>query len=288
MVKNVQKYDLRLPLKVTNPVVFSSPHSGRDYPKDFVKTSVLSKTHLRSSEDAFVEELFAGVIAFGSPLLAAVAPRAYVDLNRKEDELDPSIIEGAKAVYSNPRVASGLGVIPRVVSDRRQIQLGKMTMAEAQERIDMYYTPYHTILTELLGQAKLKFGTAVLLDCHSMPNDAVQNAMAPGGARPDIILGNRFGASTRQDVFDVVEAALKDQGFIVGRNSPFAGGYITQKYGVPERNRHAVQIEVNRGLYMNEKTIKKTRDFEDVQAALRSAARRICNSFGENIALAAE
>ncbi|KAB7610197.1 N-formylglutamate amidohydrolase [Amylibacter sp. SFDW26] len=287
-IKNVHKYDLRLPLKVTNPVVFSSPHSGRDYPKDFVKRSVLSKAHLRSSEDAFVEELFGGVVAFGSPILAALAPRAYVDVNRGADELDPSIIEGAKAAYNNPRVASGLGVIPRVVSDRRQIQSGKMSMQEAIERIDNFYHPYHKLLMELISQAKVKFGMAVLLDCHSMPNDALQNAMAPGGARPDIILGNRFGASTRQDIFEVVETALKNEGFIVGRNSPFAGGYITQKYGVPVKNQHTVQIEINRGLYMNEKRIRKNREFDNVQTALRNASRKICDSFGQSISLAAE
>ncbi len=284
----MKKYDLRLPLKVTNPVIFSSPHSGREYPKDFVKKSVLSKSHLRSSEDAFVEELFATVNAFGSPLLAALAPRAYVDLNRGVDELDPSIIEGAKAAYNNPRVASGLGVIPRVVSDRRQIQSGKMSMGEALSRIETYYTPYHEMLVELITHAKSKFGMAVLLDCHSMPSDALQNAMAPGGLRPDIILGDRFGASTRQDVFDVVETALKDQGFIVGRNTPFAGGYITQKYGVPARNQHTIQIEINRGMYMNEKRIRRSRDFENVQTALRAASRNICDSFGQNISLAAE
>ncbi len=284
----MKKYDLRLPLKVTNPVIFSSPHSGREYPKDFVKKSVLSKSHLRSSEDAFVEELFATVNAFGSPLLAALAPRAYVDLNRGADELDPSIIEGAKAAYNNPRVASGLGVIPRVVSDRRQIQSGKISMGEALSRIETYYTPYHEMLVELITHARSKFGMAVLLDCHSMPSDALQNAMAPGGLRPDIILGDRFGASTRQDVFDVVETALKDQGFIVGRNTPFAGGYITQKYGVPVRNQHTIQIEINRGMYMNEKRIRRSRDFENVQTALRAASRNICDSFGQNISLAAE
>lgn len=284
----MKKYDLRLPLKVTNPVVFSSPHSGRDYPKDFVKRSVLSKTYLRSSEDAYVEELFAGVIAFGSPLLSALAPRAYVDVNRGIDELDPSIVEGAKAAYNNPRVASGLGVIPRVVSDRRQIQTGKITMEEAAARLESCYIPYHKILSELLAQAKLKFGMAVLLDCHSMPSDALQNTMASGGARPDIILGNRFGGSTRQDIFEVVETALKDEGFVVGRNTPFAGGYITQKYGTPTQNQHAIQIEINRGLYMNERRIRRSRKFEDVQCALRTASRKICDSFGQNMALAAE
>ena len=284
----MRNYDLRLPLKVTNPVVFSSPHSGRNYPKDFVRNSILSKTQLRSSEDAFVEELFGGVIAFGSPLLAASAPRAYVDVNRGGDELDPSIIEGAKAVYNNPRISSGLGVIPRVVSDRRQIQSGKMSMEEAMKRLETCYAPYHKILTELLAHAKMKFGMAILLDCHSMPNDALQNAMAPGGARPDIILGNRFGASTRQDVFDVVETALKEVGFAVGRNTPFAGGYITQKYGVPAKNQHTVQIEINRSLYMNEKRIRKNRDFENVQTAIRTASRMICDNFGQSVSLAAE
>jgi N-formylglutamate amidohydrolase len=285
---NLKKYELSLPEKVTNPVVFSSPHSGRDYPVDFVEQSVLPKMHLRSSEDAFVDALFAGVVDFGAPLLAAVVPRAYVDLNRGPEELDPSIITGAKNPLNNPRISSGLGVIPRVVSEGRHIQNGKMSMETALARINDSYHPYHVKLVELLAQAKAGFGLAVLIDCHSMPSDALQNAMAPGGQRPDIILGNRYGASASHDIFAIVEDAFKKQGFVVGRNAPFAGGYITQKYGVPSKGQHVVQVEINRALYMHEKNIEKNPHFTDVRIRLSEAAREICSKALPDMQLAAE
>ncbi len=285
---SLKKFDLRLPEKVTNPVIFSSPHSGCDYPTEFVEQSVLSKTQLRSSEDAFVDELFVKVVDFGSPLLTAKAPRAFVDLNRGPEELDPSIVAGAKNPYNNPRISSGLGVIPRVVSEGRHIQGGKMSMESAQARIKDYYHPYHDLLTELLERAKHWFGMAVLIDCHSMPSDALQNAMAPGGLRPDIILGNRYGASASDDIFKIIEDAFKDQGFIVGRNAPFAGGYITQKYGVPSREQHVVQVEISRALYMHEETIEKNTQFDEVRLRLSNAAQDICKNSIPEIRLAAE
>ncbi len=284
----MKKFDLNLPQKVTNPVVFSSAHSGRKYPVDFVTGSVLSQKHLRSSEDAFVDELFAGVTDFGSPLLTAIMPRAYVDLNRGADELDPSIIEGAKTAYNNPRIASGLGVIPRVVAEGRQIQSGKLTMQQAKVRINDYYHPYHHMLAKLLVEAHLSFGQAVLIDCHSMPSDALQNAMAPHGRQPDIILGNRYGASTNKDVFDLIEASFKKQGFVVGRNTPFAGGHITQRYGAPSNGQHVVQVEINRALYMDEKRIEKTEGFVNLQASLIRATREICEKIVPEARMAAE
>ena len=284
----MKKFNLNLPKKVTNPVVFSSAHSGRKYPVDFVTGSVLSQKHLRSSEDAFVDELFVDVTRFGAPLLSAIMPRAYVDLNRGVDELDPSIIQGAKKTYNNPRIASGLGVIPRVVSEGRQIQRGKLTMQQAKARIDDYYHPYHQMLAELLDQARLRFGLAVLIDCHSMPNDALRNARALGGRRPDIILGNRYGASAGKHVFDVIERCFKDQGFIVGRNTPFAGGHITQKYGIPSKGQHVVQVEINRALYMDEKHIEKTPGFVNLQSSLMRVAQDICDKTTPDVRMAAE
>ena len=281
-------YDLRLPKTVTNPVVFSSPHSGRDYPEEFVKKSILTELQLRSSEDAYVDELYSAVVDFGSPLLTAKSPRAFVDLNRGPEEFDPSIIEGANTPYNNPRIASGLGVIPRVVSEGRQIQEGKITMSEALSRIRDVYYPYHNFLVELMMQAKFRFGIALLIDCHSMPNDALQNAMAPGGQRPDVILGNRFGASASAPIFEIVEWAFKEQGFIVGRNTPFAGGHITQKYGSPSKGQHVVQVEINRSLYMNEETITKNKHFDDISARLSEVSFKICDKMLLSVGMAAE
>jgi N-formylglutamate amidohydrolase len=285
---SLKSFDLRLPKKVTNPVVFSSPHSGSDYPQDFVASSNLAPNHLRSSEDAFVDDLFGRVVTFGSPLLSATAPRAYVDLNRGPDEFDPRIVKGAKDPFNNPRIASGLGVIPRVVSHGRQIQSGKISMDDATDRVKQFYRPYHSMLVELLAQAKLKFGIALLIDCHSMPSNALQNAMAPGGGRPDIILGNRYGASASAGVFDMVETAFKAQGFVVGRNTPFAGGYITQKHGTPSRNQHVIQVEIDRGLYMNEAEVLKSIHFKDIQTRLSNTCQEICQNIIPMMRLVAE
>lgn len=284
----VKKFDLRLPVKVTNPVVFTSAHSGCEYSQAFLDNSLLDDLLIRSSEDAFVDALYKDLVDFGSPQLCATAPRAYVDLNRGPDEMDPAIIEGSKRASSNPRVAAGLGVIPRVVSEGRAIQCGKITREAAEARLDEFYHPFHNLLSELLTQAKRRFGVALLIDCHSMPNDAVQNAIAPGGARPDIILGNRFGASASVQVFDLVEAAFKAQGFAVGRNTPFAGGYITKKYGAPSRSRHVVQVEVNRALYMNETTVSKNQHFDDISKRLIAASKQICTDMQPLVQLAAE
>jgi len=284
----MKKFDLRLPKKVTNPVVFSSPHSGRDYPVDFIAGSVLSQRQLRSSEDAFVDELFACAPRFGSPLLSATLPRAYVDLNRDPDELDPSIVEGASTAYNNPRIASGLGVIPRVVSEGRQIQNGKLTMRQAKARIEDYYHPYHQLLAELLEQAHLSFDLSLLIDCHSMPSDALQNTLVHGRERPDIVLGNRYGSSAGKDVFDVVEAGFENQGFVVGRNTPFAGGHITQKYGAPSKGQHVVQVEINRALYMDESRIEKHADFDSMQVRMSRVSQEICDNILPAVRLAAE
>jgi len=283
-----QKYDLRLPKKVTNPIVFSSPHSGRDYPEHFVDQSNLPEYRLRSSEDAFVDDLFAKVVDFGSPLLTATVPRAYVDLNRGPEELDPSIVEGAKDPYNNPRIASGLGVIPRVVSEGRQIQNGKLSMKDALDRIEQVYRPYHDLLAELLEQSIKRFGIAVLIDCHSMPSEALQNAIAPGGKRPDVILGNRYGASAGKDVYAIVEDAFKAQDFIVGRNAPFAGGYITQKYGAPSKGQHVIQVEINRALYMHQSCIAKNAHFGAMHRRLSNVSQTICEKILPNMQLAAE
>ena len=166
-------YHLLKPAELLSRVVFASPHSGKDYPSSFVRRSQLDAATIRSSEDAFVDQLFEAAPEFGAPLLCAGAPRAFVDLNRSVDEMDPTLIEGVRRQGYNPRVASGLGVIPRVVANGRQIYSGRITMTEANSRIDGYWRPYHQILQELLDEALTLFGQTVLIDCHSMPHEAM-------------------------------------------------------------------------------------------------------------------
>lgn len=249
-------------------VVFASPHSGRDYPAAFLRKTSLDDHEIRSSEDAFVDVLFDCAPAHGAPLLKARAPRAFVDLNRAPEELDPALIENVRRMAHNPRVASGLGVIPRVVANGRAIYRGKISLAEAHGRLSGYWRPYHDALQSLLDESQTVFGEAILIDCHSMPHEALENVGPPGAARPDIVLGDRFGAAAAASVVERVEAAFAAAGLRVARNMPFAGAYITQHYGRPSRRQHAVQIEIDRALYMNEHTLEPNGNFDAFKALL--------------------
>lgn len=254
-------YRLTLPERRTTAVVFASPHSGSYYPKDFLARSVLDERAIRSSEDAFVDRLLAPVPDFGAPLLAAVAPRAFVDLNRAADELDPALIEGYRAPSHNPRVASGLGVVPRVVSGGKAIYSGKLALHEVRTRIGDWWHPYHDRLQVLMDDARLRFGQAILIDVHSMPHEAMDATAAPGRPRPEVVLGDRYGVSAAPALMDAVEGALRRAGLTTARNAPFAGAYIAQTYGRPARGQHVVQIEIDRSLYMNEREIRPNGNF---------------------------
>lgn len=262
-------YHLHLPDALTSRVVFASPHSGRDYPKSFMETTILDDHLIRTSEDAWVDTLFDCAPDFGAPLLRAGAPRAYVDLNRAQDELDPALIEGIRRVGHNPRVASGLGVVPRVVAGGRAIYRGKLTRLEAERRILRIWKPYHDKLAMLLDGAKARFGEAVLIDCHSMPREALDGAVRMGTARPEVVIGDRFGASAAPELVERVEAVFRAAGFVVARNAPFAGAYSVQAYGRPSRGQHAVQVEIDRSLYMDERRIEPRADFDSVRMVLR-------------------
>lgn len=262
-------YHLIHPERRTTSVVFASPHSGRDYPWSFLRRTRLNEHSVRSSEDAFVDKLFDCAPRMGAPFITAGAPRAFVDLNRSADELDPALIEGVPKAGHNPRVASGLGVIPRVVANGQAIYAGKLTREEAQRRIDTYWRPYHQALAGQLDQAHLMFGQAILVDCHSMPHEAMDAVSGGGVRRPEVVIGDRFGASAQGDIVDRIEAALQRAGLTVVRNTPFAGAYVTQHYGRPMKGRHAVQLEIDRSLYMNEQLIRPNGNFENFRTTLR-------------------
>ncbi len=261
-------YNLHLPEDRNTSVVFASPHSGRDYPEAFLRQALLDERQIRSSEDAYVDQLFHAVPSAGAPLICARAPRAYVDLNRAPEELDPALIEGIRRKSHNARVASGLGVIPRVVANGRPILRGKISLTEAHQRISNYWRPYHDRLQTLLDESQNTFGEAILIDCHSMPHEALENVGPPGSARPDVVLGDRFGAAAASEIVDQIEAAFSKSGLRVARNMPFAGAYIAQHYGRPSRRQHAVQIEIDRSLYMDEKTLEPNEHFEAFRAVL--------------------
>lgn len=255
--------------------VFASPHSGRDYPRAFLENTILDAQTIRSSEDAYVDELFATAPNHGAPLLAARLPRAFLDLNRAESELDPALIENVKRGAINPRIASGLGVIPRVVANGKAIYKGKLSLEEAEARIATYWRPYHDLLTQELNLAHHLFGEAVLLDCHSMPHEALEY-VAGRSQRPEVVIGDRFGASASNRIVEQVEAKFRNAGLHVVRNSPFAGAYNCQKYGRPSRGFHAIQIEIDRSLYMNEATIEKRADFDAFKALMETIVAELC------------
>ncbi|MBU2962893.1 N-formylglutamate amidohydrolase [Citreicella sp. C3M06] len=283
-------YHLDLPEAITSRVVFASPHSGRDYPWSFLRTTVLDDQSIRTSEDAFVDRLFDCAPQFGAPLLRANAPRAFLDLNRAADELDPALIEGVRRGGHNPRVASGLGVVPRVVSNGRAIYRGKLPMAEAERRIAHFWHPYHDQLRALLAQAHAQFGESVLIDCHSMPHEAVDAVARNCARRPEIVIGDRFGASAAPAIVSRIEAAFVAAGLSVVRNMPFAGAYVTQAYGRPSRRQHAVQIEIDRSIYMDEVEIRPNANFQAFRRLLRGVVADIASigHEGKALPLAAE
>lgn len=280
-------YELHEPEALTSAAVFSSPHSGRDYPEAWTRASLLDRLSLRASEDAFVDQLFSSAPRWGAPLIAATAPRAYIDLNRGPEELDPAIVRGVRATGLNPRVAAGLGVIPRIVAEGRAIQSGKITLEEARARIASRHTPYHERLEALLARASAAFGVAVLFDCHSMPSDALRAAPRVKGGRAEIVLGDRFGTAARRDVMLAAQAAFEAAGFAVALNTPFAGGHITQRYGRPSQNWHAIQIEIDRGLYLDQRTLEPGPGYDGFHAALNGVIPAL-SSLGYPEALAAE
>ncbi|MGF7162097.1 N-formylglutamate amidohydrolase [Rhodoligotrophos appendicifer] len=262
----------------TNPAVFNSPHSGRQYPREFLKLSQLDSHRLRRSEDCYVDDIFAGVVGLGAPLLKAHFPRAYLDVNREPYELDQGMFLDSLPAYVNSssvRVAGGLGTIPRLVCDTAEIYRRPLYFAEAKARIQSLYMPYHRALEGLLDRTVADFGEVLLIDCHSMPSTATPASSQDPLPRPDFVLGDRYGSTCAPAITDFFEAALLRRGYSAVRNKPYAGGHITQIHGRPNEQRHALQIEINRALYMDEESLavhggfyRMTEDFQEITAAL--------------------
>lgn len=268
---NSLPFEIIAPAEWTAPAVFNSPHSGREFPEDFLRQSRLPVMALRKSEDCFMDELFLSCVDHGAPLLRALAPRSYVDLNREPYELDPRMFSSELPGYANtgsPRVAGGLGTIPRIVSEGEDIYRGRIDFAEARRRIETVYIPYHRTLSALTNAVLSKAGEVLLVDCHSMPASATAHVVPPASGPVDVVLGDRFGASCAEDISAFIEERLRHHGMRVLRNKPYAGGFITQNHGSPHRGQHAVQIEINRSLYMNEATLEKNENFEAVRQVL--------------------
>ncbi len=261
-------YDLVVPITQAVPFVFGSPHSGTSYPRNFLEASQLPTLELRRSEDTYVDRLIASAVQKGAPIITARFPRCYCDVNREPYELDPRMFSDPLPAFANTaslRVAGGLGTVPRVVGDRQAIYRHKIPVAEALQRIDKLYKPYHSALRRTLAQTHVRFGASVLVDCHSMPSVIRTSS---GTLTTDFVVGDRFGASCSSKVSEAIVQSLRSNGFTVSRNKPYAGGFITEHYGRPNRGIHAVQLEINRGLYMNERTLVPNAGFTIVMDAL--------------------
>ena len=264
------------PARLASPLVFSSPHSGSTYPQSFLSAARLDPLTLRRSEDAFVDELFQPCVALGAPLLRALFPRAYLDVNREPYELDPQVFDGPVPEFANTRslrVAVGLGTIPRVVGDAQPIYKKPIPVAEGLRRVEELYRPYHQQLRFLVDRARARFGIAVLIDCHSMPSNASDVAGL------DIVIGDRHGASAAPNLVEVLEASLRSAGYRTRRNKPFAGGFITESFGAPDAGVHAMQIEIARPLYLDERSIARTPGWAGLQNDLFDAAAALAREF---------
>ncbi len=298
---------LSRPAVQTAPLVVASAHSGRNYPVDFIAASRLSPRALRRSEDGFVDELYAAAPSCGVPLLAATFPRAYCDANREPWELDPEMFEDALPSWVNttsPRVGAGLGTLARVVSSGEAIYRRRLRFAEAQARVRDCWEPYHAALRGLIEATRERHGVCLLLDVHSMPGASragVSAALAgfgaaragalpvgaavslepggrvcrdgrasPGGGQdgPDFVLGDAHGTACGAAAARLLETLLMDAGYSVSRNDPYAGGYVTRHYGRPREGVHVLQVEVARGLYMDETAIEKRAGFAVLRARL--------------------
>ncbi len=276
-------FDVVRPGASVGPVIFSSPHSGDVYPAAFLALAQLDPLTLRRSEDAFVQELFGAAPELGAILMSARFPRAYLDVNREPYELDPRMFEGRLPDFANTRslrVAGGLGTIARVVGEAKEIYARRLSVEEGLARIESLYKPWHAALRGLMQEALRQNGAAVLVDCHSMPS----NVTRADRIKSDFVLGDRHGTSCHPALMDAAESRLRELGYAVTRNKPYAGGFITEHYGDPSAGWHALQIEINRGLYLHEATLERAPGFDELQDDLRGVMQALIDVAGDILA----
>ncbi|MEM7442522.1 MAG: N-formylglutamate amidohydrolase [Pseudomonadota bacterium] len=281
---------LFLPPEQRLPLILASPHSGRTYPAHFLKQAQLSGLDLRRSEDSFVDEIFRPSTKLGIPMVRALFPRAYVDPNREPLELDPAMFTDAVPAQANtrsPRVAAGLGTIPRVVAQGQEIYRGRIKIDEALSRIRDHYHPYHAALRHLVDETVRRFGYCVLLDCHSMPSSgtAADAKAGKGSQEVDFVLGDSYGGSCAAEVTETAGGWLRRAGYRVTRNAPYAGGFTTRHYGKPHSGVHALQIEINRALYMNETRLIRRPTLPDLAAQMINLVETVGNIDAEHLRL---
>ncbi len=282
--ENTPPYIFKSPKGPEVPFLFTAPHSGRVYPSDMTERSALSEADIRLSEDAYVDNLFEQAPNYGASLLIATHARAYLDRNRAENELDPNMFTPAldtASVSSSHRVRAGLGVIPRIVAEGKQLYTQALPAREVEKRLSAVYRPYHTKLQQLQTTLRQRHKVLYMIDSHSMPSTGAGKGRSLYRGKktgPDIVLGDCWGSSCDTQFTGLVEETLLAAGFSVKRNTPYSGGFTTTQYGKPAGNTHALQIEINRALYMNEATHTSLPDFHEIQKLLASVCQKVIKS----------
>jgi N-formylglutamate deformylase len=269
----------------TQPIVLASPHSGRAYPAAFVAASALDLAGLRRAEDAWVDELVAPAAANGYPLIAARWGRAFVDLNRSPAEIDVNLLSDPAAagiVQATELVRSGLGVLPRIAGPGLPIYAARFPAQVALNRIRAVHAPYHHQLAALVDEAVHVHGRALLLDCHSMPPLPL-----PSRQRPHFVIGDAGGTTAPESLVRAVEAHFRRRGYRTARNTPYSGGYTTRFHAARSAGRYALQIEIDRSLYMDVDTLERHAGFDDIAALLTSLVDGLADWFARG-AIAAE
>jgi N-formylglutamate amidohydrolase len=268
-------FEIIEPARWQAPIIFNSPHSGSAYPPEFLDASRVDLCSLRRSEDSFMDAMIEGLSDEGFAVVRVNFPRSYVDVNREPYELDPRMFTGRLPSFANTRsmrVAGGLGTIPRVVGDGQEIYRERLSVEEGLSRIEALYKPYHRALRRLIGKVHESFGTVIVVDCHSMPSVGISRDEPK---RPDVVIGDRYGTSCASQLPNVIEDSLAAMGYTVGRNKPYAGGFITEHYGNPASGLHTVQIELNRAVYMDERRRERSERFDQVAADFATLARAL-------------
>jgi N-formylglutamate amidohydrolase len=273
--------EVRRGARLATPLIFASPHSGRVYPESLLEASALDPLAIRRSEDAFVDDLIAGAVERGVALALCRTARVYVDVNRDPWELDPAMFEEPLPAFARsqtPRVAAGLGAIAKVVAEGQEVYARKLSFAEAKARIEEVHEPYHRALAELIAEARETFGLAILIDWHSMPSAASRAQARRARIKPDFVLGDRHGAACGRPLTQLVQRTLEAAGYAVGLNAPYAGGFTTQSYGRPAEGVHALQVEIDRALYLDEVKVTPNKGFTRVKADLERLFDRLAHA----------
>ncbi len=276
-------YELFTPTIATSPFIVCSPHSGRHYPPSFLKQTQLPLEKLRISEDSYIDQLILPFAKYNLPILHALSPRCYVDVNRSSDELPADCLTNEQQHILSARAKSGLGVIPTCIAQNLYIYPYALTRKQVQARLDRLYHPYHAVLRELINRTKTKFGRAIVLDFHSMPGKLIS-----GQTRADFILGNQHGGACHPKTIDMLHHTLCTLGYSVVRNTPYAGGFITQHYGQPHTDVEVIQIEINKDLYLNSRTIAPHAGMDILQTNINSVILSMIETLSTDIDIAAQ